>query len=91
MKKNWLPQRIGSWPQFMWWELDEILPTIAGIVMFILRGGWHWIAVGMAVSYGYIRIIKKGNVDFNLMDVFLGMGVFDLKGFPKGVSRRFRS
>ncbi len=90
MEKSWLPQKIGSWPQFLWWELDEVLPVIGGISMFVLKHGWYWIPISVLVSYGYIRIFKKGEVNFNLADWCFGLGVFDLKSLPLGTSRRMR-
>lgn len=89
MKGDWIPQRIGCWPQFLWWEMDEVLVALLGVALTSLTHEWHWLILGVLFSYLYKVHYKASSVKALWKDVFIAAGIFDIPGLPKGVMRRF--
>lgn len=86
-KKFWIPQKIGAWPQFLWWELDEILVGLIGLALTAFTHQWIWLIVGVVISYLYKVYYKPSAVKALWKDLFVALGLIDLPGFPKGFAR----
>ena len=85
-----IPHYIDDPPQFLFWELDETIPVLAGIGFGIL--------VNSLISYGLVGLVasrivaklKKGQHQ-NFMIHWLywqGCPGIGLKGYPKSHVRR---
>lgn len=88
MRKKWMPQKIGTWPNFYWWEIDELIPFFVGLVIAIMGGSTWWIVGGVVASWIYRRY-KRSTVHLVWRDFFVAYGIFDLFGYPKGTERTF--
>ena len=86
--KQWMPRKVGSMPNFLYWEIDEVLPAIVGIMMALATSNYLWMAVGFICSYVYAKIYKQSAIRITWKDLFFAYGIFDLKGYPKGVTRK---
>ena len=89
MERNWIPQRIGAWPQFLWWELDEVLVALIGVVITSITHDWIWLIGGVAFSYLYKVYYKPSAFRALWKDIFIAYGIIDIPGFPSGLSREF--
>lgn len=89
MNYQWMPTRLLSLPVFMYWEVDEVLPAIFSLILSVGTGKWIWIIIGFSISYLYMKFYKKSSLRITWKDFFFATGIFDLKGYPWGIIRKF--
>lgn len=89
MEYQWMPQKIGSMPSFLWWEVDEIIVALLGILMFVVSGNILWALLGIGFSYCYTKFYKKNHLRVIWKDIFFSLGILDLTGYPKGIIKKF--
>ena len=92
MNKQWIPQRIFSPMNFLWWELDEIIWAAGGIGFSAVSGNWLWALLGISITYLYMKYYKtSSSLRITWKDFFIASGLFDLRGYPKGVVKKMIS
>lgn len=89
MQPEWMPSKIGASMNFLWWEVDEIITILAGLILFLFKREFIWLAIGALWSYFYIKMFKKHRISYIWRDFFLALGVRQMPGYPAGTSRRF--
>lgn len=89
MQPEWMPSKIGSSMNFFWWEMDEVMSVLAGIILFVLKKELIWLLVGIAWSVFYMKVFKRHKIKYIWRDFFLAFGVRQMPGYPVGTSRRF--
>jgi len=83
-----IPQYLHRPLQVLWWESDEFVVVMLGLILWLLFGGYYFILIGLIVPFFYSRFKKRHSRGFfgHLM-YFLGFKKF--KGYPEFFMKDF--
>jgi len=86
--ESWMPQYLQAPMQWLFWEIEEALALIGGLILFMLTKQWIWAIAG----YGASKIIEKYKTKATrgvFKHILYNYGMLDLTGYPPGISREF--
>ncbi len=86
-----IPNYTDAQMQIFFWELDEFIPSIVMIVVFIIM--WNQPLLGILLSYVFTRFFsrfKRENLDGALFHIVWWMGAMSMnRKFDSGLDREF--
>ncbi len=85
-----IPRYVDSQPQFLWFELDEVLMITCLISLGIIMGLLRWALVALPFAISGIRRMKRSSMDGVAMHFIYSLGVIPLnKEFNDAFEKRF--
>jgi len=86
-----IPRYIDTQPQFLWWELDEVIVLIMCMMVGIItRQLTYFLIAGFAVTY-FLTKLKSGKSDGYIFHWFYWLSIpsFQFRRVPPGERREF--
>lgn len=86
-----IPNYTDAQMQIFFWELDEFIPSVVIIVVFIIM--WNQPLLGIILSYVFTRLFsrfKRENLDGALFHIAWWIGAMGMnRKFDSGLDREF--
>lgn len=87
--EGWMPRYLDSPLQFMWFELDEVLPAIALCALGLFIGPFlPFMLAGFASAWGIVKMKKNMPVGFTGNVAYM-LGLKKIKGCPSYFANKF--
>ena len=85
-----IPRYVDSQPQFLWFELDEVLMITCLIGLGIIMGLLVWALLGLPFAISGIRRMKRSSMEGGALHFIYSLGVIPLnKEFNDAFEKRF--
>jgi len=75
------PETLDRPIQIIWWEVDELVPLISGLILYLITDDWLFLIAGYFGTRFYSKYKSKLPDGF-LIHLGYFLGLVDITGYP---------